>query len=65
MKWSYFLYADTNLGKLNVNLMIIGWVCLKMGETFRSYETLKSGASQKWFDESSRLTEWFLHGDSD
>ena len=32
---------------------------LKMGGT------LKSGASHKWFDESSRLTEWFLHGDSD
>ena len=32
---------------------------LKMGGT------LKSGASHKWFDESSRLTGWFLHGDSD
>ena len=32
---------------------------------FRSYETLKSGASHIWFDESSRLIEWFLHVDSD
>ena len=32
---------------------------------FRSYGTLKSGASHKWFDESSRLIEWFLYGDSD
>ena len=31
----------------------------------RSYKTLKSGTSHKWFDESSRLTEWFLHGESD
>ena len=28
-------------------------------------ETLKSGASHKWFDESSRSIELFLHGDSD
>ena len=27
--------------------------------------TLKSGVSHKWFDGSSRLTEWFLHVDSD
>ena len=27
--------------------------------------TLKSGVSHKWFDESSRLTELFLHPDSD
>ena len=32
---------------------------------FRSYGTLKSGVSHKWFDELSRLIEWFLHGDSD
>ena len=29
-----FLNADTNLGKLNVNLIIVAWVSLKMGETF-------------------------------
>ena len=27
--------------------------------------TLKPGVSRKWFDEMSRLTEWFLHADSD
>ena len=35
---------------------------------FRSYETLKSGASRKWIDESSRLlnqAEWFLYFESD
>ena len=32
---------------------------------FRSYGTLKSGTSLKWFDKSSRLIEWFLYGDSD
>ena len=59
MKWSDFLHADTNLGKLNVNLTIIGWVCSKMGET------LKSVAWHKRFDESSKLIERLLHGDSD
>ena len=29
-----FLHADTNLGKLNVNLIIIGWTWSEMGETF-------------------------------
>ena len=29
------------------------------------YESLKSGASHKWFDELSKLMEWFLHADSD
>ena len=64
MKWSDFLHADTHLGKLNVNLIIIGWVCSKI-DHMRSNETLKSGASHKWFDELSRLIEWFLRGDSD
>ena len=26
---------------------------------------LKSGVSYKWFDELSRLIEWFLHADID
>ena len=34
MKWADFLHANTNLGKINFNLLIIGWVCSKMGETF-------------------------------
>ena len=33
-EWAEFLHADTNLGKLNVDLIIIGWVCSKMDETF-------------------------------
>ena len=31
MKWARFLQPDTNLGKLNVNLIIIAQ---KMGENF-------------------------------
>ena len=37
--WSY------KFRKANVNLIIIGWAWSKMGKTFRSYGTLKSGAS--------------------
>ena len=59
MEWADFSYADTNLGNLNVNLLVIEWVCSKMGGTF----WIISGASHKWFDELSRLTEWFLHDD--
>ena len=43
----------------------MGGYAQKWVRPFRSYETLKSGASHKWFDELSRLIEWFLHGDSD
>ena len=32
---------------------------------FRSYGTVKLGLFHIWFDESSRLIEWFLHADSD
>ena len=35
MKWADFLHADTNLGKLNVNLIIIGWGWPKVGNTFQ------------------------------
>ena len=34
MKGTDFLHADTNLGKLGVNSIIIGWICSKVGETF-------------------------------
>ena len=36
----------------------------KMRRGFRDHGTLKSGASHKWFDELSRLIEWFLCTDS-
>ena len=65
MKWAEFLHADTNLGKPNVNLIIIGWACLKMGESFKIIWDCIISASYKWFDKSSRLIECFLHGDSD
>ena len=44
MKWAHFLHADTNLGKLNVDLIIIGWVCSKMDETFKIIWDSTSGA---------------------
>ena len=34
-----FLHSDTNLGKLSLNLIIIGWVCSKMGETLGSWDS--------------------------
>ena len=49
MKWAEFLHADTNLEKQNVYLII------NNGRNLSDYETQKTGASQKWFDESSRL----------
>ena len=37
---------------------------VKKGWGFRDHGTLKSGVSHKWFDELSRLIEWFLCTDS-
>ena len=37
---------------------------LKNGRGFRDHGTLKSDVSHKWFDELSRLIEWFLCTDS-
>ena len=37
---------------------------VKNGRVFRDHGTLKSGVSHKWFDELSRLIEWFLCTDS-
>ena len=34
MEWTDFLHADANLGKLTVNLRIIGRVYSEMGENF-------------------------------
>ena len=34
IKWPDFLHADTNVGKLNVNLTFDGWAYSKMGKTF-------------------------------
>ena len=36
-----------------------------MGVHGQNYETLKLGVSHNWFVELSRLTEWFLHAESD
>ena len=68
-----FFPVDTNLGKLVFNLIIIGWAWSKMGKTFRSYGTLKPGASHDftnqadwfnkfWFDHQSSLYHWHLLG---
>ena len=61
---SAVLNTDTNLGKLNVNLIIIARLCSKWARLFRS-RWLKSGVSQKRFDELSRLIAWFLRPESD
>ena len=37
---------------------------VKNGWGFRDHRTLKSVVSRKWFDELSRLNEWFLCTDS-
>ena len=47
MKWADFVHADTNLGKLNVDLIIIGCVWPKSS---LDHETLKLGESQRWFN---------------
>ena len=36
----------------------------KNGWNLLDHGTLKSGVSHKWFDGLSKLTEWFLHADS-
>ena len=38
---------------------------VRNGRDLIDYGTLKSGLSHKWFDELSRLVEWFLDADSD
>ena len=67
MKWADLLHADTDLGKPEVTLIIIGWVWSKMGDRYMVIDngTLISSVSHKWFNEMSRLIEWFLHVDSD
>ena len=35
VNWADFLHADTNLWKLKVTLIIIGWVWSKMGEALK------------------------------
>ena len=55
------LYGETNLGKLNVNLITIGWVCSKMAKTFEimrfKNQMYLTNGSINWTDESSRLIE--------
>ena len=50
IKWIKFFAWWYKLRKANGNLVVIGWVWSKMGKNFRSYGTLKSGASHIWFD---------------
>ena len=38
---------------------------VKNGQSVKDRRILKPGISHKWFDELSRLIEWFLHDDSD
>ena len=62
MNWANILNADTNLGKLNVNLRII---MVNRRRDSLDYGTLTLGVSHNWFDELSKLIEWFFHADSD
>ena len=56
MSWFFYMLIHESsmlihkFTKPNVNLIIIEWVWPKMSKTFRSYGTLKSGASRMWFD---------------
>ena len=45
IKWADFFACWYKVRKTNVNVVIIGWAWSKMGIKFRSYGTLKSGAS--------------------
>ena len=67
MKGADFLDVDTNLRKLIVTLILLGyWVgIVNNGWDLMDHGTLKSGVSHKWFDELSRLSEQFLYVDSD
>ena len=38
---------------------------VKNGWDLLDHETLKSGVLHKWYDELSRLIQWYLHTDSD
>ena len=49
-KWADFFASWYKFRKANGNLVIIGWACSKIGIKFRSYGTLKLGASHAWFD---------------
>ena len=40
MSWAHLLDADTNLWKLKLTLIIIGWVWSKMGEALKILELL-------------------------
>ena len=42
------------------------WVkMVRYGQGLIDHRTLKSGGFYIWFDELSRLSEWFLHDDGD
>ena len=42
------------------------WVdIVKNGQGLIDHGTFQSGVSDKWFDQLSRLIEWFVHADSD
>ena len=40
-------------------------VVVKNEKGLKDRGTVKPNTSHKWFDELSRLTEWFVHADSD
>ena len=56
--WHKFMKAKSYFNNYWVGMVINGWGLSDHG-------TLKSFVSYKWFNELSRLIEWFLHADSD
>ena len=64
--WQYFFNQKKRCCNCFCVLLwckFVGWVCSKIN--LLDQGTLKSGVSYKWFDELSRLIEWFLYADSD
>ena len=57
IKWADFFAYWYKFRKANVILIIIERAWSKMGKTFRSYRTLKSGSSHIWFDQSRSLIQ--------
>ena len=63
MSWFFACWYNFKKAKSYFNSYWVG--IIKNGWGLIDHGTLKSGIFLKWFDELSRLIEWFLHADSD
>ena len=61
--WFFACWYKFMKAKSYINNYWMGVV--KNGQVLKDHGTLKPGISHKWFQELSRLVEWFLHADSD